>query len=183
MRLVVFVQGGSQWQKLLGCLVVAFPVAVLTAPFAVGLPVFVMEHLSISGSPPPPLGFLVGDVALGGIVAVAAFVTGSFYATCLSTLPSRILKVASSTSQKLAHQVLSLAQPTILLLLHLKIHLPQASVGFSPLGSRPGSRPSAKDQRSCLAAISPRNGPKMQCLSISPASDHALVQKTILTLS
>ena len=62
------------------------PAALVTAPLITILAVFIMEHISISGAPPPPFGFLVGDVVLGAVCGLSFFAALSFYTTCAAHL-------------------------------------------------------------------------------------------------
>lgn len=86
-------QGSLTPRKLLSVLIVSVPAGMMVAPFAAALPIFVMEHISISGAPPPPIGYLVGDTAIGAIVGLAAFVTGSFYAHVIAHAAGNRLSV------------------------------------------------------------------------------------------
>lgn len=54
-----------------------------------------MEHISLSGSPPPPLGHVVGDAAVGVVLGLAVAVTGAFYAAIVAQSARPILRVSS----------------------------------------------------------------------------------------
>ena len=73
--------------------VITTPAVFVTAPLVTTLTVFIMEHVSISGSPPPPFGFLVGDVVLGAVCSLAFFAAASFYTVSFAHTSKSLLKV------------------------------------------------------------------------------------------
>ncbi len=89
----LLLQGRISLPSMLLPYAITAPAVFLTAPLITTLTVFIMEHISISGSPPPPFGFLVGDVVLGAVCSLAFFVAASFYTTCYAHASKGLLKV------------------------------------------------------------------------------------------
>ena len=88
-----FLQGPMDLRRLLTVLIAAVPVGMTASPFITTLPLFVMEHISISGAPPPPFGYLVADSAIGIVLGLAVVLTAGFYGLLLVATSRGLLRV------------------------------------------------------------------------------------------
>lgn len=80
-------------RSLLALLAISIPASIVTMPFLTCLPIFIMEHISISGGQAARGGHLVGDVVISAIIGLALFVTGAYYAILIAHIARRRLRV------------------------------------------------------------------------------------------
>ena len=108
--LITKLQGKLTTASLMAILAIAMPAAVVNSPLLACLPVFILEHLSISGiffeassdshnthninshvgAPPQPLGRFVAGLTAGIVLGLAVVTTAGFYVLLLAAQPRKV---------------------------------------------------------------------------------------------